>query len=408
MEPAVSKAVDTKEVPQINLADPAVLTDPFTAYGRVREIAPVAQLAATGMGPMWVILRHREARAMLADNRFELNAKSYMRPDVPESCLRYMRTMSEMEGPEHARLRKLVSPSFTARRATEFRPRIQPLVDRLLDELAEHSRDGSVDLLEHFARPLPIDVICELVGIPQSDRAQWRTYGVAVASGWGEAFTKAIPAIMEGAGAAIERRTAEPGDDLLSELIRTQAEDGDRLHADEVVTLVWHLVLGGQTPTNLIVNGMEALFAHPDQLDRLRKDPALMPGAVEELVRWCGPQLLTIPRYAREDVEIDGVRVNKGDAVTASLAAVNRDPRAIADPERFDTGRTVGAASNLGFGHGPHFCLGAALARVETEVVLTTLLRRFPGLKLAVPAEELQRTPDPGTWRLTSLPVTLS
>ncbi len=401
-------AVDTKEVPQINLADPAVLTDPFASYGRVREIAPVAQLVGTGMGPMWAILRHREARGMLADRRFELNSNSYMRPDVPESCLRYMRTMSEMEGPEHARLRKLVSPSFTARRAAEFRPRIQPLVDRLLDELPEHSEGGSVDLLEHFARPLPIDVICELVGIPESDRAQWRTYGAAVASGWGEAFTEAIPAIMEGAKAAIERRTAEPAGDLLSELVRTHADDGDRLHADEVVTLVWHLVLGGQTPTNLIVNGLEALFAHPDQVHALREDPALMPRAVEELVRWCGPQLLTIPRYAQEVVEVAGARVNKGDAVTTSLAAVNRDPRAFADPERFDVGRPVGAVGNLGFGHGPHFCLGAALARVETGVVLTTLLRRFPKLKLAVPADELRRTPDPGTWRLTTLPVVLS
>ena len=404
----MSEAVDTKQVPQINLADPAVLADPFTAYGRVREIAPVAQLVATGMGPMWAILRHQEARAMLADKRFELNSKSYMRPDVPESCLRYMRTMSEMEGPEHARLRKLVSPSFTARRAAEFRPRIQPLVDRLLDELPEHAEGGSVDLLEHLARPLPVDVICELVGVPEPDRTRWRTYGTAVASGWGEAFTEAIPAIMEGARAAIGHRTAEPADDLLSELIRTQAEDGDRLHADEVVTLVWHLVLGGQTPANLIVNGLEALFTHPDQLRALREEPALMPGAVEELVRWCGPQLLTIPRYAQEDVEVAGARVNKGDAVTASLAAVNRDHRAFVDPERFDVGRPVGAVGNLGFGHGPHFCLGAALARVETDVVLTTLLRRFPGLKLAVPAGELRRTPDPGTWRLTSLPVALS
>ena len=397
---------ETRDIPQINLADPAVLTDPFTAYGKVREIAPAAQIVGTGMGPMWVLLRHKEARAMLADGRFELNSDSYMRPDVPQACLRYMRTMSEMEGPEHARLRRLVSPSFTARRAVEFRPRIQMLVDRLLDDLPGHAEEGSVDLLAHLARPLPIDVICELVGIPESDRSQWRTYGIAVASGWGKAFGEAIPAIMEGAKAAIERRTSEPGDDLLSELIRTQAEDGDRLSLDEVVTFVWHLVLGGQTPANLIANGLEALFGHPEQLEALRGNPLLMPQAVEELLRWCGPQLLTIPRYAREDVEVGGAWIGKGQPVTASLAAVNRDPRVFVEPDRFDAGRTRDVA-HLGFGHGPHFCLGAALARVETEVVLATLLRRFPDLKPAVAIEDLGRTPDPGTWRLTSMPVTL-
>ncbi|MEX0791341.1 MAG: cytochrome P450, partial [Actinomycetota bacterium] len=379
-----------QDVPQINLTDPAVLSDPFAAYGQVRETAAVAQIVATGMGPMWVLLRYREARAMLADPRFELNPASYMRPDVPESCLAYMRTMSEIEGPEHARLRRLVSPPFTTRRAAGFRPRIQPLVDRLLDELPGQVEAGSVDLLEHLARPLPIDVICELVGIPEHDRGRWRGYGVAVASGWGDSFTEAIPAIMEGAKEAIALRTAEPQDDLLSELIRTHAEDGDRLDADEVVTLVWHLVLGGQTPANLIVNGMQALFAHPDQLKALRREPALITRAVEELLRWCGPQLLTIPRYAREDVEIAGTRIGKGDAVTAALASVNRDPRVLDDPERFDIARPVGTAGHLAFGHGPHFCLGAALARVETEVVLTALLSRFPHLRPAVPLEDLR------------------
>ncbi|HYN99830.1 MAG TPA: cytochrome P450, partial [Actinomycetota bacterium] len=348
-----------------------------------------------------------EARAMLADQRFELNSSSYMRPAVPESCLAYMRTMQEMEGEEHARLRKLVSPSFTARRAAEFRPRIRPLVDRLLDGLA--AQDAAfVDLLELFARPLPMDVICELVGIPESDRAQWREYGAAVAAGWGQAFNDAIPAIIDGAKAAIEFRTARPGDDLLSELIRFRAEDGDRLGADEVVTLVWHLVLAGQTPTNLIGNAVAALFTHPEQLQALRDNSSLMPGAVEELIRWCGPQLLTIPRYAREDVEIGGALISKGEAVTAVLASANRDPRIFDKPDLLDVRRPLGRLGHLGFAHGPHFCLGAALARVETEVALGTLLLRFPNLKLAVAPGELQRTPDPGTWRLRSLPVQLA
>jgi len=342
---------------------------------------------------------------MLSDPRLELNSSSYIRPQVPENCLAYMKTMQEMEGDEHGRLRRLVSPSFTARRAAEFRPRIRPLVDRLLDDLA--SADD-VDLLEQFARPLPMDVICELVGIPEPDRARWREYGAAVAAGWGEAFTDAIPAIIDGAKAAIEFRTSEPGNDLLSDLIRFRAEDGDRLGADEVVTLVWHLVLAGQTPTNLIGNAVAALLTSPDQLQALRDEPGLMANAVEELIRWCGPQLLTIPRYALEDLEIGGAQIGKGEPVTAVLASVNRDPRLFDEPDRLDVRRPLGRPGHLGFGHGPHFCLGAALARVQSEVALSTLLLRFPKLKLAVAPDELQRTPDPGTWRLKSLPVQLA
>jgi cytochrome P450 len=405
-------------VPEIDLTDPEVLRDPFSAYGRAREHSPLARILAPGFGPMWTVTRHEGARAMLSDPRFALNADSYMRPDVPEHCLAYMRTMQEMDGPEHARLRRLVSPAFTARRAAEFRPRIELIVENLLDNLSDHAEGGSVDLLRHFARPLPIDVICELVGIPEPDRPRWREYGAAVAAGWGQTFAEAIPGIMADAKAAVARRRDEPGPDLVSDLIRIQADDGDRLSDTELVTLVWHLVLAGQTPTNLIANAVETLLSHPDQLATLRDDPSLMPRAVEELIRWCGPQLLTIPRYPQEDVEIDGVLVGKGEPITAAIVSANRDPRAFgelasrtgqlsADPDRLDVSRTAGSSGHLGFGHGPHFCLGASLARTQTEVALAALLRRFPDLALAVAADDVARVPDPGSWRLASLPVTL-
>jgi cytochrome P450 len=345
---------------------------------------------------------------VLTDPRFELNSASFMRPPgIPEHCLRFMRTMSEMDGPEHARLRRLVSPAFTPRRATQFRPRIRRIVDRLLDALPGHVADGRVDLLAHFARPLPIEVICELVGIPEDARPRWREYGAAVAGGAGPAFVAAVPGIIADARAAVARRRSDPADDLLSELVRIQAEDGDRLGEDELVTLVLHLVLAGQTPTNLIANGVEALLTHPDQLAALRADPALAPRAVEELLRWCGPQLLATPRYAREDVEIGGVRVSKGEPVSAAIVAANHDPRAFTDPDRLDVTRPAGPAAHLGFSHGPHFCLGASFARVETEVALTALLDRFPALALGVAPGDVQRAPDGGTWRLAALPVTL-
>lgn len=375
-------------VPEISLTDPEVLTDPFTAYGRAREQAPLARVGAPGFGPVWAATRHETARAMLSDPRFELTSHSFQRPDVPEHCRAYLRTMSEVDGPEHTRLRRLVSPAFSARRALDFRPRIAPLVGQLLDALP-----AEADLLRDFARPLPMDVICELVGIPEDDRPRWREYGIAVASGHGPAFAAAIPGIVAGAQAAIARRRAEPGDDLLDDLIGAQ----DRLTDTEMVTLVWHLVLAGQTPANLIANAVVALLEHPDQLAALRADPRLVSRAVDELIRWCGPTLLTIPRYAREDVDLAGVLIREGEAVVAAVPAVNRDPRAFADPDRLDVTRSGGG--HLGFGHGPHFCLGASLARMQTEVALTALLGR------PVEAVRADRMPDPGTWRLSSLVV---
>jgi cytochrome P450 len=389
--------------PEIDLSDPDVVRDPFTSYGAVRETAPLARILIPGMNPLWALTRHADAREVLGDPRFVINADSFQRPPgIPEHCLKYMRTMSEMDGPEHARLRRLVSPAFTARRAAAFRERIEPIVDGLLDELPSHVEGGSVDLLAHFAWLLPIDVICELVGIPVRDRPKWREHAANIAAGYGQGFADAIPEVMAGALAAVASRREAPDGDLLADLIRVRDSDGDRLSETELVTLVWHLVLAGQTPASLIPNAVRALHDHPDQLARLRADESLTPRAVEELIRWCGPALLTIPRYATEDVELFGELVRKGDAVTAVVASANRDPRAYSSPDELDITRAPGT-SHLGFGHGPHFCLGASLAKVQVEAALTGLLRRYPDLELV----SSERAPDPGNWRLSTLRATL-
>ncbi|EOD67577.1 cytochrome P450 family protein [Amycolatopsis vancoresmycina] len=389
--------------PEIDLTDVKVLTDPFTAYDRAREASAVAKLVIPGFGPFWALTRYAEARDMLSDPRFEVNSGSFLRPPgVPDHCLQYLETMSEKDGPEHRRLRRLVAPAFTPKRAAQLRPRLAAITGALLDELPGHAVDGVVDLVPHFARPLPIDVICELVGIPEADRPRWREYGAGVASGMGPDFAAAIPAIIEGAKAAVARSRAEPGDDLIGDLVRVQEEDGDRLTDTELVTLVWHLVLGGQTPVNLIANSVEALLRHPDQLAMLRAEPERWPGAVEELMRWCSPQLLTTPRFAREDVVIDGQLIGKGERVTAAMVAADRDPRAFEDPDRFDITRA--GPAQLGFSHGPHFCLGASISRVQTEVALSALFARFPGLALT---EDVPRAPDGGTWRPARLLLAL-
>jgi cytochrome P450 len=250
-------------------------------------------------------------------------------------------------------------------------------------------------------------VICELTGIPAADRPAWREYGAAVAAGAGQRFAAALPAIIGAARRAVARRRAGPGQDLISGLLQAQAEDGDRMDDTEIVTLVWHLVLAGQTPANLLANAVEALLTHPGQLAALRADPALMPGAVEELTRWCGPQLLSIPRYAGADTELCGVPVRAGEPVTAVIAAASRDPRAFDRPDELDITRPAGARGHLGYAHGPHFCLGAPLARVQVQVALGALLDRYPGLALADPGGQAGRVPDPATWRLAALPVVL-
>ncbi|GAA5036194.1 cytochrome P450 family protein [Actinopolymorpha pittospori] len=396
------------DVPEIDLTDSEVLRDPFAAYGAIRERSPLARLVIPGLGPVWVVMRYDDARAMLGDSRLEITSGSFTPPPgIPEDCLPYLRTMSDASPPEHLRLRRLVAPAFSPRRAADFRPRIEPIVERLLDDLTEDAKDGPIDLLERFARPLPMEVICELVGIPLADRPRWREYGATVAAGMGEGFSVALPGIVAGAKAAIARRHDTPGDDVVSDLVRVRAEDGDRLSDREMVSLVWHLVLAGQTPTNLIANAVGTLLTHPEQLALLRADPTLMPRAVEELIRWCGPVLLSIPRYAREDVSIQGTPIRTGEPVTAAIASANRDPRTFDDPDRLDLTRAGGPPGHLGFAHGPHFCLGAPLARIQTEVAIAALLRRYPDLTLALAPGELRHVPDPGTWRLPSLPVTL-
>jgi cytochrome P450 len=375
---------------EVDLSDPEVIRDPFTAYGQAREAAPVVRLNIPGM-PMWALTRHEDARAMLTDPRFAIRPTSFLGiPGVPETYQPYLHTMSEMDGPDHLRLRRLAAPAFTARRAREFRPNVEPLVEKLLDAMP-----AEPDLLRDFAKPLPMHVICELVGIPAAHRADWVEWGAIVAAFDIARLGEAVPGIMEGAKAAI---AARPPMGALADLIRAE----DRLTDIELVTLVWQLVLAGQTPVNLIANAVAELWTRPEVLAELRADPTLLPGAVDELMRWCGPQLLTVPRYADTDVDLFGVTVPAGEPVTVAIAAVNRDPRVFADPSRFDIRR--GAATQLGFGHGPHFCLGAAHARVQTEVALSALLAR--DLTPAVDPAEL-RAPDPGTWRLTALPVRL-
>ena len=397
-----------KQIPRIVLTDPELLRDPFDFYGRAREESPLVRLLALGITPMWGLTRHEDARAMLADPRFVFTAESLrIRPDVPDAGEEYLSLMLLDDG-GHKRVRRLVSSAFTPRRAEQFRARLHGVVDGLLDELeGEVGEDGSVDLLRHFAKPLPIDASCEFLGIPQPDRLRWRRYGATANAAEGSSFAEIMPATVEDTKLAIERRRSEPADDVISDLLRAQREDAEALSDVELEALVWNTIMASSTVADFVGNAVLAVLTHPEQLALLREDPSLMPGAVEELIRWSALTLMSIPRYAREDVELFGVVIRAGSPIVAVLASANRDPRVFTDPDRLDVTRPVVSPGHFGFLHGPHTCLGISVARVLCDVALTVLLRRYPALALAVSVEEVRRVPDPGTWRLESLPVTL-
>ncbi|MFJ2033848.1 cytochrome P450 [Streptosporangium sp. NPDC087985] len=409
----------------VNLLDPELLRDPFGGYSRIREQAPLVRGAFLGSAsPIWLATRYDDVKMVLSDPRFVNNPANVPGMDVqnirekelkargipPEYARYVLDSVLDADGADHLRLRKLVSRTFTARRVSELRPRVEEITEDLLDRLAATAQDGVVDLIEHFAYPLPITVICELVGIPEEDRPQWRKWGKALVTmepgGFGTVLQEMIAHIEE----LIGRRRAAPGEDLLSGLIRTHDEDGDRLSDTEMVTMVLTLVLAGhETTAHLIGNGTAALLTHPDQLDLLRGEPELMPRAVHELMRWCGPVQGTRMRYAAEDLDVGGMPVKRGEAVMAMLVGANYDPREFDAPERLDITRQPDGhrENHVGFGYGLHYCLGAALARQEGEVAFEALLRRFPDLALAVKPEELERQLMPASWRLARLPLRL-
>ncbi|MFJ5646234.1 cytochrome P450 [Streptomyces sp. NPDC093223] len=408
-----------------HMMDPELLADPFGEYGRLREQGPVVRGRFVDGTPVWFVTRYDDVRAVLRDPRF-VNTPSHVPGaqgadpregmmellNVPEHLRIYLLgSLLDSDPPDHPRLRRLVTRAFTARRILDLRPAIERIADGLLDELPHRAgRDGTVDLLEHYAYPLSITVICRLVGIPAVDLERWREWGGDLVSMRPERLQHSFPVMIDYCHQLIEQRRGALRDDLLSELIRAQDDDGGRLSDTETVTMVITLVLAGhETSTHLIGNGTAALLTRPDQLARVKEDPALLPRAVHELMRWCGSVQVARLRYAVEDLEIAGTRVARGEAVQPVLVSANFDPRHYADPDRLDlTRQPDGQAENhVGFGHGIHYCLGATLARQEGEVALARLLARYPDLALADGDPERERAQLPGSWRLHALRLRL-
>ncbi|MGI5347183.1 cytochrome P450 family protein [Streptomyces sp. CA-250714] len=410
-----------------NVMDPELLADPFGGYGRLREKGPVLRARFMDDTPIWLVTRFEEVRAVLRNPCFVNNPYSIPGHTGPDPRTRLMEVLGipreysvyilesvlTSDPPDHARLRRLVSRAFTARRVPELRPRVEEITDHLLDELPAHCDEhGVVDLIENFAYPLPINVICELVGVPEVDRPRWRDFGADLASLEPERIGASFPAVVDHIHELIDARRAAPQHDLISALIRAR-DDGDRLSDTEMVTLVMALVLAGhETTAHLIGNGTVALLTHPDQMRLLQEDWELLPHAVHELMRRCGSVQMTQLRYAAQDVVLAGVRIRRGEAVQPVLVSANHDPRHYDAPERLDLTRQAGRGEDhVGFGHGMHYCLGAPLARQEAEVAIGRLLQRYPDLSLAVAPNQLKtkvRRRQPGAWRLLQLPLRLT
>ncbi|MEU9986840.1 cytochrome P450 [Streptomyces sp. NPDC048045] len=391
------------------MATDAFRRDPYPFYARLRRESPVHP-APDGI---WYLSRHADIEQALTDLRLSndrdlmtraLVARHGPLRELSRLTARLGRVMSNTDPPDHARLRKLVNKAFTARRVEELRGRVRAVVDGLVDEAA--GAGEPFDALAAVAAPLPHTVVCELFAIPDADRQQVKEWfrGLGRITEDIDRAERVVDAFeMYLTRLAAERR-ADPGDDLISALVTTQAHD-DRLTDDELLSTCFLLITAGdETTTNLVANGLLALLNHPDQLALLRARPELIRTAVDEFVRYDSPTQ-AIVRVVAEDVTIGGRTLPAGDLVYLVLASAGRDPDHHEEPDRLDLTRPA-AARGLGFGHGPHFCLGAPLARLETELALGTLVRRLPGLRLAVAPDDLDWRPNPLQRRLTALPVT--
>jgi cytochrome P450 len=420
------------DIERIDLSDPEYRERAFERYEEMRARCPVSRAIITSgeesggnrgffNRPLWLVTDYEEGSRALLDRAMTVDMTSVLTPEqlaqmpeTPEVFQPLRRNILTVDPPEHTRLRKLVQPSFTASAIEKLRPRIQQIADELLDaveaaaaERGERAPDRRMELISQFSYPLPITVICEMLGIPPEDREQTRR--------WSENLLSAqSPERMEEIGRDIgefiaylrdlfARKREAPGDDLISQLLQVEV-DGDRLTEDEILAMVFILFVAGHiTTVNLIANGVFALLTHPEQAAKLRSDPGLTTNAVEEILRYYGPAETTTARFAREDIELSGQAIAKGDPLLVVLAAADRDPARFADPQSFDISRED-ANRHIAFGKGVHACLGAPLARLEGQIALETLFRRYPDLRLAVPESEIVWAPS-FLRSLTGLPL---
>jgi cytochrome P450 len=388
--------------------------NPYRRYADARRDAPVRPVVLADGRPAWIVTGYDEARQALLDPRLAKNIGKALaiRPEIVAPGFAHPlfgHHMLAADGDDHSRLRRLASGGFSNARMAALRPRVQAIVDELLDELEDTPAGSPVDLVAGFTLPLPITVISEMLGVPVEDRVRLRAwfdgvFATPVAPAGDEQSRAAADAVYAYLRDLIAAKRAEPADDLLSVLVASA--DDERLDDEELLSTAWLLIIAGHdTTVNLLGNGLVGLFRHPDQLARLLGDVSLVPAAVEEFLRYDGPVQHTTFRMTKEPVTIGGVEIPAQEQVLVVVAAADRDPAHFADPDRLDIARPDNR--HIAFGHGLHFCLGAPLARLEGDVAFTSLLRRFPALRPAVPLDQIHWTYRLVLRGLDALPVFL-
>ncbi|MBW5425309.1 cytochrome P450 [Streptomyces sp. BG9H] len=386
-------------------------TDPYPAYAWLRENSPVHRTTLPSGVDAWLVTRYADARQALADQRLSKNPAHHDEPahakgktGIPgERKAELMTHLLNIDPPDHTRLRRLVSKAFTPRRVAEFAPRVQELTDALIDAILDKqgaegggAGKGEADLIHEFAFPLPIYAICDLLGVPREDQDDFRDWaGMMIRHQGGPrgGVARSVKKMRGYLVQLIHRKRLEPGDDLISGLIRA-SDHGEHLTANEAAAMAFILLFAGfETTVNLIGNGMYALLTHSEQRQRLQQalaegDTGLLETGVEELLRFDGPVELATWRFATQELTIGGQEIGVGDPVLVVLAAADRDPERFERPDTLDLSRTDN--THLGYGHGIHYCLGAPLARLEGQTALATLLRRLPDLQLAADPADLR------------------
>ncbi|MEU6068881.1 MULTISPECIES: cytochrome P450 family protein [Streptomyces] len=394
---------------------PEFRRDPHSVYAHLRDAAPVCPMRPPHGNETYLITRYEDARAALSDPRLSKDMYGAMdayRRIFGDSSVALDDNMLNSDAPKHTRLRRLVNSAFTPRRVEALRPKIQEIVGGLLDECPAQK---PFDLLPAFAFPLPIIVICDLLGVPPQERSRMQNLSSTVAqSGFNEEAKRAQQKAEEDLHAffteLIAAKRSRPGDDLLSALIAARDDDGGLTESELVSTAFLLMFAGHKTTAYLIGNSVHHLLSHPDQLRAVRENPDLIRAAVEELVRYDGSVETATFRYATEDVEYGETRIPKGALVQIALSSANRDPLKFDSPDKLDVMRPGNAQdAHLGFGHGSHYCLGAPLARLEMQLALTILFDRFPRMRLAEPRGEAHwlEVPFPAFRGLAELPVVL-
>jgi cytochrome P450 len=401
------------DVDDVLVLDVDFMQNPHELEARLRKDGPVRQVRTPRGLRVWLVTRYADAKQVLAHSEIRKNAAlatQLMRDQYPESASvltpasrAVASHMLNSDPPDHTRLRRLVTRAFTSRTVAWLEPRIVNIADTLLTAM-EQQRD--VDLMTAYAGPLPMRVICELLGVPESQRERFRALSTVVVGASADSrLADAAAGFMSYVHDLINEKRAHPGTDLLSELIAV-SDDGDSLSQEELAAMTALLVIAGHdTTVNLIGNGVLALLRDPEQWAALRDEPALVPNAVEEMLRYDGPVHLATERFTTEPVTIGGIEIPANEFVLVSLTSANRDGKHFEYPDTFDVRRIAGG--HVSFGHGIHHCVGAPLARLEARVAVRRLVERFPRLRL---------TADPATliWRnstlirgLESLPVAI-